>query len=91
MKKTQKIVVELIEVHWDDSMLDTQVWWYPEEWIETRAKKQEKFKTIGYKFYKDKNIIAFANSIHYDEDGNISKLGTIFTIPVGCITKIKYL
>ena len=89
MAKLKKI--RKAEIHWIDSTQSNQVWWDIEEYMSNMKKSQEVFISVGYIIDKGKKKIVLATSIHIDDDGDVNRAGTIFTIPLGCITKIKYL
>ena len=84
--------IKKVEIEWLDSISDTNpVWQYPDNAIKNYKSSKEHFTSVGYLFYKDKKITVIANSLHYDSINVITKVGGIFTIPTGAITKIKYI
>lgn len=78
-----------IEITWRDSMVDRQAPWQPiEDYI--KGFEEETFLSIGYLVYKDKNNLHICQNLH-GVDGIYDRGGNYFTIPIGCIIKIKKL
>lgn len=94
MKKTKiagkKYEYKAVYVEWLDSCMRKQVWWGGKDLIEETKKPRDKFQTVSYLVNQNKHEYVFASSVHF-EDGEAVSLGQIFTIPKGCVTKLKLL
>lgn len=78
-----------VEIIWRDSMADRQAPWQPiEDYI--KEFEEETFLSIGYLVHKDKHNVHICQNLH-GFDGKYDRGGNYFTIPLGCIIKIKYL
>lgn len=84
----KKLFCQAKYVEWIDSTMKPQVWWDVEELIKEVSEQKSVFKTIAYLAYETKDEYIFANSIH-NNDGVVVSFGQIFSIPKGCVLKIK--
>jgi hypothetical protein len=92
MKKPITKNVNLVEIDWIDSTQNVQVWHNLDDIIKEETESKEVMKSVGYLIHKDKRKHLLANSLHYDNTGKLAnRVGSIFTIPTGCVIKIKYL
>jgi len=85
------IKIYKVEIQWRDSCQESKPWHWIDEYFELEKKSKETFKSIGYLIKKDKKNITLSHSLHYSKDGNLEKIGGIFTIPTGAIIKITTL
>lgn len=80
----------LVKITWLDSLRFTEkVWWNIDEVMEEN--KDEFFTSVGYLIEKGKKHTIIANSVHHYTDSSGDRVGDVFSIPTGCITKIQYL
>lgn len=79
---------KIVFVEWLDSISQAQVWFSPDTIRDTFKEPTDKIYTIAYLIHQNKKEYIFASSAHCTEDGVIN-FGKIFTIPKGCIVKIK--
>lgn len=77
-------------IEWIDSVMRLPVWFTPEKIIDDLSEQTDRFYTISYLVHENKKEYVLASSIHFDSDG-VSSFGQIFTIPKGCVIKIKKL
>lgn len=83
-KKYQAVWIE-----WIDSVMKLPVWFPTGKLIEETSNPSEKFYTLSYLVNENKKEYILASSIHFDEEGSVISFGQIFTIPKGCVTKMK--
>lgn len=79
---------QAVFIEWIDSTMKMQIWVSTEKLIDETKNPSSKFRTISYLVNENKLEYILASSIHY-ENGEIVGFGQIFTIPKGCVTKMK--
>lgn len=91
MKKTNKPKeLRLVKITWLDSLrFSEKVWWNVSEVMEQA--QDEYFTSVGYLIERGKIHTIIANSIHHYQNPTEIRVGDVFSIPTGCITKIEYL
>lgn len=77
-----------VYVEWIDSTMRKQVWWGNQELLDDTKKVHDRFQTVAYLVNQNKLEYVFSNSIHFEEENTVG-FGCIFTIPKGCVTKMK--
>ncbi len=85
--------IRLVEIEWVDSSFiskDGNKW----DWLETQIKEMredglEKMKSVGYLLDKTKDYILICGSLHFNLKGNAERGADFFTIPIGCVKKVK--
>lgn len=77
-----------VYVEWLDSTMKLPVWFSTKKLLDETSKASDKFQTVSYLVNQNKQEYVFASSIHFDSDGVIG-FGQVFTIPKGCVTKLK--
>lgn len=88
----KKGTYKAVYVEWIDSTMNKQVWWNAKDLLEDNKKVHDRFQSIAYLVTENKLEYVFANSIHLEDDGNkfhAVAFGEIFSIPKGCVTKMK--
>lgn len=75
-------------IEWVDSCLKLPVWFSPGKLVDETNEPKERFYTLSYLVHENKKEYVLAASIHFNEDG-IANFGQVFTIPKGCVVKIK--
>lgn len=86
--KPKKGTYKAVYVEWIDSTMKLPVWFSTERLVEKTHSPEDKFQTVSYLVNENKLEYIFASSIHFDEDGVVG-FGQVFTIPKGCVTKMK--
>lgn len=82
--------IKRVEIEWADSIANrAEVWQDIKDFLEDF--EDEPFRTIGYLIRKDKDFVHVCQSLHETVDGEATRGAEYFTIPTGCIRKIKYL
>ncbi len=84
----KKYSCKAVYVEWIDSTMRKQVWWSVADVIEDTKKVRDKFQTVAYLVNRNKLEYVFAATVHFDE-GEAVALGEVFTIPRGCVTKLR--
>lgn len=79
---------QAVYIEWIDSALKLPVWLNTEKLLEETIKPHDKYQTIAYLVGGNDLEYALAASIHFD-DGEAVQFGNVFTIPKGCVTKLK--
>lgn len=79
---------QAVYVEWIDSTMKVKVWHSTKGLIDETSKPHDTFRTIAYLVNQNTLEYIFASSIHSDEDG-VCGFGQVFTIPKGCVTKLK--
>lgn len=90
MKKLKEGKYLRVWIMWLDSTAQKKVWWSAKEILEEieKAEDGDYFYSSGYLFKETKKHYYLANSIHFEE-GQAVSFGSIFSIPKGCVLKIK--
>lgn len=83
IKKYKPVLVE-----WVDSMSQPPIWQSPDEVIDRFAETKDRIYSIQYLIHQNKMEYVFASSLHICE-GKVITFGEIFTIPKGCVLKMK--
>lgn len=91
MKKVKPNTYSRVWIMWDDSVAwKAKVWWNIGNFFKDLKKNEtnDYIYTTAYLFHKTKRNYYLANSIHFEE-GKAVSFCQIFTIPVGCVIKMK--
>lgn len=85
-------IYKRVLVVWIDSTSRKQIWWRYKDLEDeiNLSEKDEYFYSVGYLFKETKLNYYLANSIHFENRKAVS-FGQIFSIPKGCVLKIKHL
>lgn len=88
--KKEVLTYKRVWICWDDSTSWKRVWWNIRDLFEDLEdnEKGDYIYTTAYLFHKTKRHYYLANSIHF-EDGKAVSFAQVFTIPVGCVIKMK--
>jgi hypothetical protein len=86
--KFKKGTFTAIYIEWIDSVMDTKVWHDFSDIVEDNKQPNNKICTIGYMVTENKKELVLGGSIHFT-DGEAIHAGQIFTIPKGCVTRIR--
>lgn len=76
-------------VEWVDSTMRSTVWWKAQDLFDDTKKAQDTFQTVSYLVNENSLEYIFCGSIHFQE-GKAVAMGQIFSIPKGCVTKLKF-
>lgn len=90
MKKTRfkKDNYQAVYVEWIDSTREKQLWFNITEIEKYYKKPMCLMQTISYLIMENKLEYVFCTNLQF-EKGNCVYLGNVFSIPKGCVTKIK--
>lgn len=86
--KLKKHNYKAVYVEWIDSTMRSKVWHSFKDIVDEMKTVNDKMQTVAYLITENKLEYVFCGSIHFEE-GKAVEAGQIFTIPKGCITKIK--
>jgi hypothetical protein len=78
--------IRRVEIDWIDSISEAVVW---HNTIDVCEEPKDNFKSIGYLVDTTKNYYHLAASLHFDDDGQPNRAGSIFRIPKGCVLKVR--
>jgi hypothetical protein len=77
-----------VYVEWIDSTTQKKVWWSLQDLENDFKNPNIKMQTLAYLVMANKLEYIFCSSLHF-EDGDCMSGGFVFSIPRGCVTKIK--
>ena len=81
-----------VEIYWVDSASWKAVWDNVFDVVgHYKEYGQDRIKTIGYLIERTKDYVIVARDLQFNGDKTVSRAGGFFSIPTGCIKKIKYL
>lgn len=83
--------LDLVWMIWRDALGHSAPWLSLDETENGLKGGIDIMETIGYFIYQDKRYVSLAQSIQYDENLEPVKIGGLFSIPVGCIVKMRRL
>lgn len=79
---------QAVYIEWIDSALKLPVWHVTGRLMDETKNITSVFKTVSYLINENKHEYILASSIHFDE-GEVIQFGQVFTIPKGCVLKLK--
>lgn len=86
--KLKKKTYKAVYVEWIDSTMRSRVWYNLKELIDDSKQTEDKMQTVAYLVAENKLEYVFCASIHFEE-GEPVEVGQSFTIPKGCVIKMK--
>ncbi len=81
--------LDIAHITWRDALGNTTFWEELDSIIDGLIGESDLMETVGQIIDIDSRYVTIASSIHYDRDGKPVKAGGIFSIPIGCIIKMR--
>jgi hypothetical protein len=81
--------LDIVYVIWRDA-LGSSIPWESIDDVEKDVRgKWDTIETVGYFVYQDKRYLTLAQSVQFNKLSEPCKLGGVFSIPTGCIIKMR--
>ena len=81
--------LDIVHILWRDA-LGSKSTWEDLDTVEVEAKGDwDIMETVGFFIYQDKRYLTLSQSVQYNKLSEPCKLGRVFSVPVGCIIKMR--
>lgn len=81
--------LDIVHILWRDALGNTAFWEELDSIVDGLLEESDLMETVGQVVEIDDRYVIIASSIHYNSLGEPVKAGGIFSIPVGCIIKMR--
>ena len=81
--------LDIVHIVWRDALSNTLFWEPIDDAISFLNKEIDLMETVGQVIKIDKRYVTVVSSVHYNSDGESVKVGGVFSIPKGCIVKMR--
>ena len=81
--------LDIVHIVWRDALGNTAFWEDLDSVVDDLSRESDLMETVGQIVEIDDRYVTIASSIHYNSLHEAVKAGGIFSVPTGCIIKMR--